>query len=64
LAATAPRKCPCDLYAEQLSGSPFTAPRIANITVINATGNISSAVEAAHRWLVEDLRQSFTTGLI
>jgi homogentisate 1,2-dioxygenase len=63
LAATAPRKCPCGLNAEQLSGSRFTAPRIANIIVINATGNISSALKAAHR-LVEDLTQSFTTGLI
>jgi homogentisate 1,2-dioxygenase len=25
-----PQKCPYGLYAEQLSGSPFTAPRIAN----------------------------------
>ena len=25
-----PQKCPYGLYAEQLSGSPFTAPRVAN----------------------------------
>src|SRR3974377_1565028 len=25
-----PQKCPYGLYAEQLSGSPFTAPRTAN----------------------------------
>ena len=25
-----PQKCPYALYAEQLSGSPFTAPRVAN----------------------------------
>ena len=25
-----PQKCPYGLYAEQLSGSPFTAPRVTN----------------------------------
>src|SRR3974390_354148 len=25
-----PQKCPYGLYAEQLSGSPFTAPRVSN----------------------------------
>lgn len=25
-----PQRCPYGLYAEQLSGSPFTAPRISN----------------------------------
>src|SRR6266436_912720 len=25
-----PQKCPYGLYAEQLSGTPFTAPRVAN----------------------------------
>jgi homogentisate 1,2-dioxygenase len=27
-----PQKCPYGLYAEQLSGSPFTAPRATNET--------------------------------
>ena len=30
VARNSPQKCPYGLYAEQLSGSPFTAPRVAN----------------------------------
>ena len=43
LGRNSPQKCAYGLYAEQISGSPFTAPRATN-------GPASSEVRALLRW--------------
>ena len=46
-----PQRLPFGLYAEQLSGSPFTAPRASNAFMFSAGAGVQ--IPVAHRWVAD-----------